>query len=56
MASKLIYFDLETTSLGKATEVCQIAALVGQEHFSAYILPNYDISSESSQALSLCRF
>jgi DNA polymerase III alpha subunit (gram-positive type) len=48
MSNKFIIFDLETTGLGKSTEICQIGAVSDSSDFSIYVIPKYDISPNAS--------
>ena len=48
MSNKFIIFDLETTGLGKSTEICQIGAVSDSSDFSIYVVPKYDISPNAS--------
>ena len=48
MSTKFIIFDLETTGLGKLTEICQIGAVGDVSDFSIYVVPKYDISTNAS--------
>uniref|UniRef100_UPI00398E765D protein PML-like n=1 Tax=Pristiophorus japonicus TaxID=55135 RepID=UPI00398E765D len=41
----LVFFDLETTGLGKDCEIVQVAAVSGERIFAKYILPNRPISA-----------
>ncbi|XP_061194397.1 uncharacterized protein LOC133202576 [Saccostrea echinata] len=47
-----VYFDLETTGLGKDCEVTQIGACVSEESFSQYVLPSTQSISPSATAVS----
>lgn len=38
---KIAYFDLETTGVSTSAEVVQIAAMVNDQYYSAYIQPKY---------------
>ncbi|XP_061195134.1 uncharacterized protein LOC133203355 [Saccostrea echinata] len=47
-----VYFDLETTGLGKDCEVTQIGACLSEESFSQYVLPSTQSISPSATAVS----
>ncbi|XP_062576656.1 DNA polymerase III PolC-type-like [Saccostrea cucullata] len=47
-----VYFDLETTGLGKDCEVTQIGAYASEKSFSQYILPSTQPISPSATAVS----
>ena len=47
--SKVVVFDLETTSLYSECEIVQIAATDGETHFNEYILPAGNINWKASK-------
>ena len=52
------YFDLETTGLGKSTQICQIAAVNrfdGRDTFSTYVLPRCDVEALATQVNQLTK-
>jgi uncharacterized protein YprB with RNaseH-like and TPR domain len=42
----LIYFDLETTSLSRNSDITQIAAVHGSDINQTYVFPGHEISVE----------
>ena len=43
-----VFFDLETTGLGKNSDITQIAANVGEVVFQKYVIPRVDKQLEAS--------
>ena len=53
-SGKVIYFDLETTSLGKDCDIVQVAACCGISRFSAYVqCANQEISTIAQEITGL---
>jgi DNA polymerase III epsilon subunit-like protein len=52
------YFDLETTGLGKSTQICQIGAVnrfARKTEFSTYILPRCDVEADATKVNQLTK-
>lgn len=54
---ELVVFDLETTGLGRKSDITQIAACAGEESFQNYVIPRCNITSEASRltGITFCR-
>ena len=48
-----VFFDLETTGLGKNSEIAQIAAKVDEGVFQKYVFPRVDIQLEASKVTGI---
>ncbi|CAC5422264.1 unnamed protein product [Mytilus coruscus] len=48
-----VFFDLETTGLGRNCEITQIAAKVGENVFQKYVIPRVDIQIEASRVTGI---
>jgi hypothetical protein len=48
-----VFFDLETTGLGKNSDITQIAAKVGEAVFQKYVIPRFDIQLEASKVTGI---
>ena len=48
-----VFFDLETTGLGKNSEIAQIAAKVDEGVFQKYVIPRVDIQLEASKVTGI---
>lgn len=46
---ELVVFDLETTGLGRKSDITEIAACAGEESFQNYVIPRCNITSEASR-------
>lgn len=53
----LVVFDLETTGLGRKSDITQIAACADEESFQNYAIPRCNITSEASRltGITFCR-
>jgi DNA polymerase III epsilon subunit-like protein len=48
-----VFFDLETTGLGKNCEITQIATKVDEGVFQKYVIPRVDIQLEASKVTGI---
>ncbi|XP_033734850.1 uncharacterized protein LOC117323633 [Pecten maximus] len=48
-----IYFDLETTGLGRTSSITQMAAVRGKDQFSCFVMPKKRITREASQVTGI---
>jgi DNA polymerase III epsilon subunit-like protein len=48
-SESFIYFDLETTSLSRNSDITQIAAVHGSDINQTYVFPRHEISVEASK-------
>ena len=48
-----IFFDLETTGLGRDADIVQISAVCKDKVYNRYVLPNKNISSGASAATGI---
>lgn len=48
-----VFFDLETTGLGKNSDIIQIIAKVGEVVFQKYVIPMVDIQLEASKVTGI---
>ena len=52
-SEETVFFDLETTGLGRDADVVQIAAVSGERKFSAYVIPQKRMSIEASRVTQI---
>lgn len=50
---ELLTFDLETTCLGRNSDITQIASIAGEEVFQSYVVQRCIISSETSKIIGI---
>ncbi|XP_052098489.1 uncharacterized protein LOC127733178 [Mytilus californianus] len=48
-----VFFDLETTGLGRNCDITQIAAKIGENVFQKYVIPRVDIHIEASRVTGI---
>lgn len=48
-SERTVFFDLETTGLGRDSDIVQIAAVSGDQKYSAYVIPQKRMSVEASR-------
>ena len=49
----VVFFDLETTGLGRNADIVQIAAVSGEKKFSAYVRPSKPMTVEASRVTQI---